>query len=65
MTVISHLIKIQEGNYTEKTPKKKNRIFVGEEEQKVNSEMKNLSDEKSISEKDQNQLYLLKFLKWS
>ncbi len=37
------------GNYREKMPKKKNRKFVAEEEQKVESEMKNLSDEKTTS----------------
>ncbi len=42
------------GNYREKTLKKKNRKFGAEEEQKVESELKNLSDKKGTSEEGSN-----------
>ncbi len=46
--------KYSESNYREKMPKNKNRKFIAKEEQKVEPEMKNLSDEKTTSEKGSN-----------
>ncbi len=56
--------KDSEGNYREKMPKKKNQKFVAEEEQKVESEMKNPSDEKTTSEKGSISASYGKVLKW-
>ncbi len=57
--------KYSEGDSREKILKKKIRKFVAEEEQKAESEMKNLSNEKTTSEKGSIYAFMVTFPKLS